>query len=172
MIRILVSACLLGERVRYDGRDAAHPHPVLERWAREGRLVPLCPEVAGGLGVPRPPAEIAGEGGDQVLEGSARVLTCAGADVTGAFLRGARAALEAARAAGVRLAVLKDASPSCGTRSIHDGSFSGRTRPGRGVTAAMLDRQGIRVFGEDELDAAAAYLDGLEAQADEDASAR
>ncbi len=164
MVRVLVSACLLGDRVRYDGRDAACAHPVLARWSREGRLVPFCPEVAGGLAVPRAPAEIVGGGGDEAIAGSARVVTRAGQDVTTAYLRGASAALEAALDAGVELAVLKDASPSCGSHVIHDRSFSGARRAGRGVTTAMLEQHGIRVFNEDELDAAAAYLEALEAR--------
>ena len=91
MVKILISSCLLGERVRYHGGDAALDDPILEGWRREGRLVPFCPEVAGGLGVPRPPAEIQGAGGIAVLRGRARVVTSAGADVTDAFLIGTRA---------------------------------------------------------------------------------
>jgi uncharacterized protein YbbK (DUF523 family) len=169
MVRVLVSACLLGEAVRHDGRDARCAHPVLERWAREGRLVALCPEVAGGLGVPRPPAELQGGDGHAVLQGSARVVTRDGDDVTEAYRRGAAQALDAARAAGARVAILKDGSPSCGTRTIHDGRFAGTTRPGRGVTAALLEAAGLRVFSEQELDAARAYLERLEADTAEPA---
>ncbi len=140
---VLVSACLLGERVRYNGRDAQANSAVLERWRAEGRLVPFCPEVAGGLGVPRPPAEIQGGGG---------------ADVTHAFERGARLALDEAVAHDVRVAILKDGSPSCGTTRIADGSFSGRDRQAAGVTAALLERHGIRVFSEHQLAEADAYL--------------
>src|SRR5688572_3379415 len=158
MVRVLVSACLLGERVRYDGADARSGSTILGTWLAEGRVVPFCPEVAGGLGVPRPPAEIQGDGGAAVLDGSARITTREGADVTDGFLRGARRALEAATAAGARVAVLKQGSPSCGSGAIHDGSFSGRRRPGQGVTAALLARHGIRVFSDREIDEAAAYL--------------
>ncbi len=162
-LRVLVSACLLGEKVRHDGRDAACAHPVLARWAREGRLVPVCPEVAGGLGVPRAPAEMLGGDGADVARGAARVVTQDGEDVTAAYRCGAQLALETALANGARVAVLKDRSPSCGSRFVHDGSFTGSLRAGRGVTAALLERHGIRVFSEDELDAAAAYLETLEA---------
>jgi uncharacterized protein YbbK (DUF523 family) len=161
MVRVLVSACLLGERVRYDGADARSGSAILGTWLAEGRVVPFCPEVAGGLGVPRPPAEIQGDGGAAVLDGSARITTREGADVTDAFLHGARRALEAATAAGARVAVLKEGSPSCGSGVIHDGSFSGRRRPGQGVTAALLGRHGIRVFSDLQIAEAAAYLAAL-----------
>ena len=115
--------------------------------------MPFCPEVAGGFGVPRPAAEIDSRG---------RVMTQAGADVTDGFVRGARLALDAARAQNVRLAVLKDGSPSCASDLIYDGSFSGRKRAGRGVTTALLERHGIRVFSELRVDEAAAYLESIE----------
>lgn len=165
MIKILISACLLGERVRYHGGDAALAHPILEQWRREGRLVPFCPEVAGGLSVPRPAAEIQGTGGAAVLRGTARVITSAGADVTDAFLAGARAALDAALRAGARVAVLKNGSPSCGVTEIYDGTFSGRRRPGIGTTAALLSERQVRVFDESELESARAYVAELERRA-------
>jgi uncharacterized protein YbbK (DUF523 family) len=163
VIKVLVSACLLGERVRYNGAAATAQHPVLEAWLAEGRVVPFCPEIAGGLGVPRPAAEISGPGGgDGVLAGGARVVTRAGADVTSAFLKGARQALETALAHGAGLAVLKDGSPSCGSGFVYDGSFSGRRRADAGVTTALLEREGIRVFSEARLEEAAEYLSVLE----------
>lgn len=162
MHRVLVSACLLGQKVRYNGADAASARPVLDRWVEQGRVVPFCPEVAGGLGVPRPAAEILGEGGGAVLDRTGHVVTAAGTDVTGAFLDGARRALEQAQADNIRLAILKDGSPSCGSTSIYDGSFTGTRRQGVGVTAALLERNGIRVFSEEQLEEASAYLHGLE----------
>jgi uncharacterized protein YbbK (DUF523 family) len=156
MERILISACLLGERVRYHGGDARVAHPIVRHWLEEGRLVPLCPEVTGGLATPRPAAEIM-----LTLEGR-RVLTSAGRDVTGAFERGAEAAANVCLAHGIRIAILKDGSPSCGSRSIYDGSFSGRRLDGEGVTAARLRAAGVRVFSEAEIDAASDYLQALE----------
>jgi uncharacterized protein YbbK (DUF523 family) len=156
--RVLVSACLLGERVRYNGADAASASPVLARWLGEGRLVPFCPEVAGGLGVPREAAEIQGEGGTAVLDGGARIVTVKGKDVTEPFLDGARQALDRARREGVRLAVLKEGSPSCGTGFVYDGSFTGARRAAPGLTAALLERHGIRVFSERQLEEADRYL--------------
>lgn len=162
MERILVSACLLGRRVRYDGGAKTSADERLAEWRREGRLVAFCPEVQGGLPVPRPAAEIeGGAGGEAVLDGRARVLATDGSDVTAEFLAGARAALEAARKAGARLAVLKEGSPSCGVLTVYDGSFTGRRVAGRGVTTALLERHGIRVFDENHLDEAAACLAAL-----------
>lgn len=162
MERILVSACLLGSRVRYDGGAKTSGDAMLARWRAEGRLVRFCPEVEGGLPVPRPPAEIeGGAGGAAVLAGAARILTPDGDDVTGAFLSGAQQALAVATSFGARMAILKEGSPSCGSPRIHDGTFRGRTTPGQGVTAALLEANGIRVFGEDRIPQAAAYLADL-----------
>ena len=118
-------------------------------------MVPLCPEVAGGLTVPRPPAELVG----------LRAVTIAGDDVTAAFERGARTAVELAREAGVVAAVLKDGSPSCGSSWVYNGTFSGTRRTGLGLTAAHLREYGIPVFNEASLDAADAYLHGRRKQA-------
>ncbi|WP_370025166.1 DUF523 domain-containing protein [Planotetraspora sp. GP83] len=162
MERILVSACLLGSRVRYDGGAKTSDDELLAAWRAEGRLVPFCPEVEGGLPVPRPPAEIeGGVGGAAVLAGAARILTPDGEDVTNAFLSGAQQALAVAQSFGVRLAILKEGSPSCGSLRIYDGTFRGRLTPGRGVTAAVLELNGIRVFGEDRIPDAAGHLAGL-----------
>jgi uncharacterized protein YbbK (DUF523 family) len=166
MIRVLVSSCLLGEPVRYHGGDAPCPSPILDRWSAEGRLVPACPETAAGLPVPRPPAEIAGGDGGAVLAGTARVGDISGADVTAAFLAGARGTLQKALASGVRLAILKDGSPSCATSYVYDGTFRGQRDAGQGVTAALLSQAGIRCFSERELLDAAAYLETLEAEPD------
>jgi uncharacterized protein YbbK (DUF523 family) len=162
VIRVLVSSCLLGEPVRYHGGDALCPSSILDRWREEGRLVPVCPETAAGLPVPRPPAEIIGGDGAAVLRRAAQVGDGTGTDVTEAFLRGAHAALEAARAHDIRLAVLKDGSPSCATSYIYDGSFRGQRDAGQGVTAALLAQAGIRLFSERQLAEAAEYLESLE----------
>ncbi|TWC37674.1 uncharacterized protein YbbK (DUF523 family) [Pseudomonas sp. SJZ079] len=163
MEKILVSRCLLGHRVRYDG-GAHGPFDLLERWQAEGRVVALCPEVAGGLPTPRPPAEIPGGQGAQVLDGQAAVITVDGEDVSAAFLAGAAQALTLVERHGIRLALLKARSPSCGNRENYDGNFSGVRVAGEGVTAALLRRAGVQVFNEDELAAAEAELRELEAQ--------
>lgn len=163
---VLVSACLVGESVRYNGGDKLCDHQVMQRWLREGRVVPVCPEVAGGLPVPRPPAEIAGgAGGQRVLDGETRVLDDAGRDVTEHFVRGAEIALANALAKNIRVAVLKEGSPSCGTGYTYDGSFTGTRVPDTGVTAARLRRAGIRVFSEAELEEAGNLLSSLEEEA-------
>lgn len=140
MKRVLVSACLLGERVRFDGREKGSHHPVLTRWLAEGRVVKVCPEVAGGLPVPRPPAEQQPDG---------RVLTDTGVDVTQAFTRGAAEALRLVREHSIEVAVLKEGSPSCGSGFIYDGTFSKTKRPGEvGETTRLLRAHGVKVFSE------------------------
>ncbi|MEE9678103.1 DUF523 domain-containing protein [Pseudomonas moraviensis] len=161
MEKILVSRCLLGHRVRYDG-GASGPFDLLEQWIEEGRVVPLCPEVAGGLPTPRAAAEIPGGQGVEVLDGIAAVITTDGEDVSAQFLEGARQALELVQKHGIRVAVLKANSPSCGNLLTYDGTFSGVRVSGEGVTAALLKRHGVRVFSELELAEAAVTLAALD----------
>lgn len=160
MEKILVSRCLLGHRVRYDG-GASGPFDQLQQWLDEGRVVPLCPEVAGGLPTPRAAAEIPGGQGGRVLDGQAVVITTEGEDVSAQFLSGANQALELVRAHGIQIAVLKANSPSCGNLLTYDGTFSGVKVSGEGVTAALLKRHGVQVFSELELSEAAAVLKAL-----------
>lgn len=151
--KILISACLLGHAVRYDGKGKPLHHPAIDRWREEGRLVAICPELAGGMSVPRPPAEIeGGMSGADVLCGRARVLEITGGDVTEEFVAGARRALEFAQAHGCTHALLIDGSPSCGSGFIYDGSFAGRKQAGNGVTAALLAEAGIVVRSDRQLD--------------------
>ncbi|MDY7102431.1 MAG: 2-thiouracil desulfurase family protein [Actinomycetota bacterium] len=160
--KVLVSACLDGSPLRYDGTGGDITGPIWARWAREGRLVAVCPEVAGGLPVPRPRAEITDGTAVAVLGGSGRVSDEHGADVTAAYLRGAEAALAAAERAGARVAVLVEASPSCGSTIVSDGTFTKTKVPGEGVTAALLRRHGIAVFSHQELAGADAHLRDLD----------
>ncbi len=145
---LLVSACLLGIPTAYDGQG--HPDTILIYLAARGLAVPICPEVAGGLPIPRPPAEICGGDGNAVLDGRATVYTADGIEVTTAYLIGARRALQRARQLDVRYAVLKSHSPSCGCGLIYDGTFSKHLTRGDGVTAALLRRAGIAVYDEME----------------------
>ena len=149
MRKILVSACLIGERVRYDGGDCRQGG-IIQVWLDQGRLIALCPEVAGGLPVPRPPAEVAADGG--------RVLRRDGEDVTAFFSAGAEEALALCREHDIGMAVLKEGSPSCGSHLVNDGSFAGVKVAGEGVTAALLRRHGIRVFSEHQLAEAEQFL--------------
>lgn len=147
-IPILVSACLAGCECRFDG--AASTEDAIARLVADGRAVMVCPEEEGGLGTPRPPAEIVGGDGHDVLAGRAKVMTDRGEDVTEAYLRGAEKALVAARESGATTAVLKARSPSCGKGVIYDGSFTRSSRMGDGVTAALLQRNGIEVISDEE----------------------
>jgi uncharacterized protein YbbK (DUF523 family) len=143
---VLVSACLLGEPCRYDGKDQRR-EKVLAALAGKA-VVPVCPEAAAGLGIPRPPVELTASG-EQVLAGQARAVLCgSGEDRTQAFLRGARIATEAARRFGATSAILKERSPSCGTRAVW---VAGALVEGQGVTAAALQAQGLTVRSDEEL---------------------
>jgi uncharacterized protein YbbK (DUF523 family) len=146
---LLVSACLLGLCTRLDGRHNLRL-PVLAL-AERFCLVPVCPEQLGGLATPRGPAEIQDGAGAEVLRGSARVVTAEGADVTDAFLRGARAVGEVARLTGATRAVLKARSPSCGVGETYDGSFSRQLRRGSGVTAQALAESGVELWTEEDV---------------------
>ena len=163
MESILVSACLLGEAVRYNGGDMRCDDDILQRWLREGRVVSVCPEIAGGLPVPRPRAEIAhGANGMQVLAGIANAFDSNGRDVSAYLVRGAEQALERARAKQIRIAVLKEGSPSCGTGFTFDGTFTDTRVPNRGVTATLLQQAGVHVFSEAQLAEADAFLKRIE----------
>jgi len=144
---VLCSACLLGFDCRYDALDKRAPH-VLEALAGK-EVVPVCPEVAGGLSVPRTPADLAGGTGGAVLDGTARVATREGRDVTAAFAQGATLALAAARRYGAGVAVLKEGSPSCGTHRV---MVDGASVAGRGVAAAALERAGVALLSDEDLE--------------------
>jgi uncharacterized protein YbbK (DUF523 family) len=147
---VLVSACLAGVPCTHAAEAKTRA------WALElvasGRAVTVCPEVAGGLPVPRPEAEIVGGAGGDVLSGAARVVSIEGDDVTANYLRGADAAVAAARRSGATLAILKARSPSCGCGAIYDGTFAGRLTEGDGVTAAALRRDGIAVSTDEDVE--------------------
>ena len=133
---VLVSACLLGVSCRYNGScgDPAEIRELMEL----ANLVPVCPEILGGLPTPRPPAECSGE----------RVITCEGGDVTREYLRGAQQSLKLAKLYGAEYALMKERSPSCGAGEIYDGTFTHTRIFGDGVASALLKANGIRVFGE------------------------
>ncbi len=152
MQRILVSACLLGEPVRYDGKSLLQQHALLEAWREQGRLVSFCPEAAGGLDTPRAAAEIVGGDGYDVLAGKARVIDNTGRDVSTAFISGAQQALAICRQEHIQLAILSARSPSCGDGQIYDGQFSRQLKAGSGVTAALLKQNGVTVFNQHTID--------------------
>ena len=135
-MKILISACLLGIPCRYDG--ASKPQPWAAALARRHELVPVCPEQLGGLPTPREPSE----------RREGRVVMRTGTDVTEQYRRGAEAALALCRLLRCEAAILKERSPSCGHGTIYDGTFTGTLTKGDGVTAELLHRNGIRVYGE------------------------
>ena len=136
---LLVSACLLGVCCRYDGESK--PHPEVIKLRERFVLIPICPEVDGGLPTPRTPSERVGE----------RVLMRDGKDVTDNYVAGAVAALDKAKSFSCVAALLKDRSPSCGSGATYDGSFSGVLTDRDGVAAEMLKKNGISVYTEDEI---------------------
>ena len=139
--RVLISACLLGADCRYDGKNNRLPAEKLEKLKEKYELIPVCPEAYGGLTTPRTPSERVGD----------KVLSKTGTDVTAEFTRGAETALYLAKLFDARLAILKENSPSCGSGTIYDGTFSGRLTSGDGVTAELLKRNGIEVIGESKI---------------------
>ena len=139
MEKILISACLVGDKVKFDGKS--NYNPLIRELLEHYELVPFCPEVEGGLPTPRKPSERKGD----------KVINNAGKDVTNFFKAGANKALSICQYLNIKIAVLKERSPSCGSKQIHDGSFSNRLIKGEGVTTELLKRHGIRVISEEEL---------------------
>ena len=162
MHRILVSGCLNGRPIRFNSTSVTVESTIWDRWASEGLLVSFCPELAAGFPVPRPPAEIVDSTARVVLDGGGRVIEDNGTDVTDPFVEGARLAVARAVAEGCVMAVLTDGSPSCGTTYVYDGTFTGGTIEGMGVTAQLLQDQGLAVFPEDRIAAADQYLQSLD----------
>ncbi|CAM9212980.1 2-thiouracil desulfurase family protein [Acinetobacter bereziniae] len=146
--KYLISACLVGENVRYDAQNCLHDK--LKQLLDNQHAVVICPEVSGGLSTPRPSAEIVGGDGYAVLLGQAKVQDANGDDVSSAFIQGAEKTLKLAQQHQVTHIVLKANSPSCGSNMIYDGSFSGQKVQGKGVTTALLEQHGFVVLTEDE----------------------
>ena len=157
-MKILISACLLGNPVRYNATDLFLEHPLLKQWEQEGRLISICPEVAGGLPVPRAPAEITSGDGVAVLQLQSKVLDTQQQDVTDAFIKGAQQALLLAQQHHCVAAILTEGSPSCGSQQIYDGSFSATKKTGVGVTTALLEENNIKVFNQYQLEQLEDYL--------------
>ena len=154
MKKILVSACLAGQRVRYDDKRLPIRDKVLKEWSFKKLLVNVCPEVCGGLKIPRPKAHIMRGNGLDVLNGTAKVLDINGLDVTLSFIKGAEYTLSIIKKFDIEIAILKEKSPSCGVHNIYNIS---NIVPGSGVTTALLKQNGIKVFSENELARAKLY---------------
>ena len=146
----LVSACLLGIKCAWDGRDRYRNRKVIELLRKE-TLIPVCPEQLGGLATPRDFQEIEKGSGDNVLDGKSRVKNKIGQDVTRQFTGGAKEALKIAKQYNIKEFIAKSRSPSCGCGSIYDGSFSRKLIQGNGVTVALFKRNGIKVISENNI---------------------
>lgn len=142
MEKILISACLVGDKTKYDGHT--NYNPLYKELLEFYELVPFCPEVQGGLPTPRDPSEIQKNG---------RVISSKGKDVTNNFIDGAKLALNICQYLDIKIAVLKEGSPSCGVKEIADGSFKGKKIPGEGITTKLLRQNGITVINEEEIPA-------------------
>lgn len=136
----IVSACLAGIKCRYDGR--CNRDDFVYRLVEEGKAIPLCPEVLGGLPIPRVPCEIVFDGDIK------RVINKEGEDVTGNFVEGAKRTLYIAKVVGAKAAILKSKSPSCGCGQIYDGTFTGKLIEGNGITCELLNDNGIEIYTE------------------------
>ncbi|UUE46652.1 DUF523 domain-containing protein [Pectobacterium aroidearum] len=153
MSNILISACLSGFPVRYNGTEKKSVGGYLAQWRQQKRLITFCPELAAGLSTPRPSAEIIpATGGNSVITAGAKVVEATGADVTERYILGAWLALQMAQQHNCRFALLTEGSPSCGSRVIYSGRFDGSQTAGSGVTAELLRRHGIDVFSDREIE--------------------
>ena len=140
MEKILISACLVGDKVKYDGKS--NYNPLIKELLEYFELIPFCPEVEGGLSIPRDPSEIVGD----------KVLSNKGRDVTHQFEEGAEKAYNICMYLGIRYAILKDNSPSCGSTQIYDGKFSHKLIKGKGITARYLESRGIKIIPDTEIE--------------------
>ncbi|EZX22195.1 DUF523 domain-containing protein [Mammaliicoccus sciuri] len=143
---IVISACLVGEKVRYDGNhklDLFYKNLIDEK-----KAISICPEILGGLQVPREPAEIIGGDGYDVWNDQAKVMTVTGRDVTIQFKEGAKRALSIIKDLNANTVILKSDSPSCGSTVIYDGTFTGNKKEGVGVTTALFTLNDINVYDE------------------------
>ena len=149
MKKILVSACLYGDKCRYDEGDVSFDDPTFLKWKAEGRLVKICPEVYGGLKTPRPDSQIRGE----------RVLARTGQDVTEEYKKGAKEAVRLAEENQVVCCIMKQRSPSCGSKIIYDGTFTGSKIKGEGIAVRKLRKEGFKVFGEEDIEEVKSFID-------------
>lgn len=149
MEKILISACFLGENVRYNGKIKTLFHPIIEQWKKQNRLIAVCPETVGGLATPRPPAE---------QQANGLIITTTAQNVTSAFHLGAQHALSLCKQHQIKYALLKESSPSCGSSFIYDGSFSNKKINGQGVTTKLLREHNIIVFSEHNIEQLASLI--------------
>ncbi|KZN99885.1 DUF523 domain-containing protein [Bacillus badius] len=146
---ILVSSCLAGLEVRYNGSHSLDSR--VRDLIKNGKAIAVCPELMGGFSTPREPAEIVGGTGEDVLRGTAKVIEKSGRDVTELYLKGAYETLEKAKEVNASIVVLKEYSPSCGSTMIYNGEFQHKKMAGTGVTAALLLKNQVKVVSEEKL---------------------
>jgi len=151
MEKILISGCFLGQKVRYNGEVKPLIHQLIFDWKLQDRFVVICPEVSGGLPVPREAAEI--------NKKNNKVLTSNNEDVTDAFNLGAQKALQLCLQYDLKYALLKESSPSCGSHHIYDGTFSNTKILGKGITTQLLEKHGIKVYSERNIEELAKIID-------------
>ena len=140
---VLVSSCITGVQCRYNGSSCCNENLLN---GIHGKYIHVCPEILAGFGIPRKPCEISGGGGEDVLAGNAKIIDADGLDITAQMLAGSEIALRISLDNMVTNAFLKAKSPSCGCGTIYDGSFSGSLKPGNGIFAALLVKNGIEVI--------------------------
>ncbi|OIJ19300.1 hypothetical protein BKP45_14190 [Anaerobacillus alkalidiazotrophicus] len=146
---ILVSSCLAGLEVRYNGTHCLDKK--IRQMIEKKQAITVCPELLGGFSTPREPAEIVGGNGEDVLDGKAKVIGKSGKDVTIMYIKGAYSTLIKAQEVGATIVILKEFSPSCGSSMIYNGEFKGKKIVGNGVTTALLERNGIQVVSEERI---------------------
>jgi uncharacterized protein YbbK (DUF523 family) len=145
----IISACLCGVNCKYSGKNNLSERCM--KLFREGKAVLVCPEQLGGLSTPRNPVEL-NNTASEVIEGNGKALNNQGEDVTKQFLNGAYETLKIAKELGVTKAILKEGSPSCGSNYVYDGTFTGNKIKGKGITAQILENEGITVFSDEDLE--------------------
>jgi len=157
--KVLVSSCLVGNKVRYNASCLSVSESDLNWLQSSVELVIFCPEISSGLPIPRAPAEIIAGKGIDVLLGSSIVVGNDGIDVTEQFVAGAQNTLKLCQQQQIKYAILAEASPSCGSSKIYDGTFNGIKIDGSGVTAALLESEGIKVFSQHTIASLRAVLE-------------
>jgi uncharacterized protein YbbK (DUF523 family) len=149
--KILISRCFLGDNVRYNKVVLTLNHPLITLWQKQNRFIAICPEVSGGLSVPREAAE--------VQQSNNKIITTSGINVSDQFNFGAQQALKLCQLNNIRFALLKESSPSCGSTFIYDGSFTNKKILGQGVTSQLLIQHNIKVFSENTIETLETLLD-------------
>ncbi len=149
-MKILISACLLGQNVRYDANhNSILQNPLIKRLLDQDILIPVCPEVDGGLPIPRLPVELIGK----------KAIDSQGNDKTKNFTDGANKSSQLALKYNINIAIMKAKSPSCGKGKIYDGAFNKKLINGDGITVKALERAGVKVFSEEDLEELEKILD-------------